>query len=233
MSDPMSTLAHAVKFSIEINQLRQELEDIPAHVREVESNLKRVEVEFNDRNQEKLNLETRKNGLEQAHRAEKENLATKEARLNSIKTEKEYRAVSTEITTAKTALKEQEKQIEEINTQISTLEEELKPLEEKRAELQKSLGEEKNKISGSLSEREDKINSLNTQLKEQLLALPDDIREKYHRIERQKQPPAALVVGGTCQACFMSLPPQLAIEVQKGHQVHTCPTCHRLLFLEE
>lgn len=229
----MTALAEAVKFSIQIAQLQQELEDLPVQVREVEGHLNILSREYEEKNQARTSLETQKTQLEQAHQSEKDNLTQKEARLNAIKTEKEYRAVSAEITTAKTALKDQTKKIAELSEQISALSTELEPLETKRGQLEQELSEEKGKISGSLGEREEKIKALSTQLNAQLLALPDDIRAKYQRIEQQKQPPAALVMAGTCQACFMSLPPQLYIELQKGGEVRSCPTCHRLLFLED
>ena len=138
-----------------------------------------------------------------------------------------------EITTAKTANRERESKIQQLEGQLEGFSTDLQPLEEKLNNLKQQLDAEKSNIQGTLSELEGKIKNLEGQLSQQLSSLPDDIREKYQRIERQKQPPAALVVGGTCQACFMALPPQLFIEIQKGHQVHACPNCHRLLYLEE
>src|SRR5258708_3950189 len=37
---------------------------------------------------------------------------------------------------------------------------------------------------------------------------------------------------GTCQGCRMRLPPQLYNEIQKHLQVHFCPNCQRILYVE-
>lgn len=228
----MSNLSQAVKFSIEIHDLRTELDRIPAKVREIETELNSLETEYGSKKTEHDQLQTQRSQLERELQEENERLVEKEARLNAIKTQKEYQAVTREITTAKTANRDRENKILQLQSELEGFSNDLQPLEEKLHNLKKQLGEEKSKIQGTLTELEEKIGNLEEQLSQQLSSLPDDIREKYQRIERQKQPPAAMVSGGTCQACFMALPPQLFIEIQKGHEVHTCPNCHRLLYLE-
>lgn len=41
------------------------------------------------------------------------------------------------------------------------------------------------------------------------------------------------VSGGTCYGCFMNIPPQQAIEIQKQGGLHHCPRCHRILYAEK
>lgn len=231
MTDPMIKLSEAVKFSIEIHDLKTELDQVPVKVREVESELGKILEEYQSKKTEHDKLAEEKSQLERAIQEESDNLEKKEKRLNAIKTQKEYQAVVSEITTAKTANRQREEKIAELGKQIEEFGQELEPLEAKLKNLEEQLGKEKSDISGTLSDFESKIKALESKLEDSLKALPGDVRDQYQRIERQKQPPAALVIGGTCQACFMAIPPQMFIEIQKGHEIHTCPTCHRLLYL--
>jgi predicted nucleic acid-binding Zn-ribbon protein len=133
---------------------------------------------------------------------------------------------------AKTSNRERQDRLKQLETDLGSFAQVLAPLEEKFNGLKSRLDQEKSSIQGTLENLETQIKTLETQLHEQLQALPDDIRQKYQRIGRSVQPPAASANGGTCHGCFMHLPPQLFIDIQKGHQVHSCPNCHRLLYLE-
>ena len=156
----------------------------------------------------------------------------KEERLHTIKTNKEYQAVLKEISTGKTSIKDREAAVVKFLGEAEGLKTEVAPLESRRQELIASLEAERGQIQGRLEELQQKLGGLESQLNEQLSSLPEDIRHKYLRIQGKRQPPAAKVVDGTCQECFMSVPPQLYIEIRKTFEIHSCPNCHRLLFIE-
>jgi predicted nucleic acid-binding Zn-ribbon protein len=61
--------------------------------------------------------------------------------------------------------------------------------------------------------------------------LPEDVRLQYRRLV-QAYGAAALaeVEGTTCNSCFVSLPPQMVMQVRSG-QVMFCKTCGRLLYM--
>jgi len=232
MTDPMTHLAQAVKVSAEIHQLREKFEDLPVNVREVESELKKITTEYEEKKTGWEELDTEKRRLETELQEDSQKLIDKEERLNSIKTQKEYQAVVREITTTKTANKSRKEKVKLLTENLETLQTDLTPLESKMQELKEQFGKEQSSIQGSLDSLQDSIKNLEKQLKEQLTSLPEEIRNKYLLVQDKKQPPAALVVDGTCQECFIHIPPQLYIELQKQHEVHSCPNCHRLLYME-
>ena len=41
----------------------------------------------------------------------------------------------------------------------------------------------------------------------------------------------AAVINGSCSACFMSLRPQMQVEVKRGDQIITCESCARILYM--
>jgi len=228
----MSHLLIAIKVSGEIHTLNAELEDIPVKVREVEVEVEALQEQYQSKKTEKETLEKEKRQLQTEFEDETTRLAEKEKRLNAIKTQKEYQAVTREITMAKTSNREREDRIIQLDLDLETFAEALSPMEEKLSALRTQLDQEKASIQGTLGDLESKIKSLETELSSQLKALPDDIRGKYQRIGETVQPPAASATGGTCHGCFLHLQPQLFIEIQKDNQVHSCPNCHRLLYLE-
>jgi predicted nucleic acid-binding Zn-ribbon protein len=232
MAENMSHLLLAVKVSSEIHTLREELDEIPVKVREIEGELKNLQEEYSAKKTQAEKIESEKRKLHQEIQAEATHLEEKENRLNAIKTQKEYQAVVREITMAKTSNREKQDRITQLEKDLGSYTQVLAPLEEQLKNLKSRLEQEKSSIQGTLESLGTRIQSLETQLHEQLQALPDDIRQKYQRIGKSVQPPAASANGGTCHGCYMHLPPQLFIEIQRGHQVHSCPNCHRLLYLE-
>ena len=43
----------------------------------------------------------------------------------------------------------------------------------------------------------------------------------------------AEVVNGSCSACFMSLRPQMQLEIKTNDKIITCESCARILYVEE
>jgi len=55
----------------------------------------------------------------------------------------------------------------------------------------------------------------------------------YNTLKEKRQ--GVGVVGvkqETCQGCFVNVPPQLFIEVQKNNALVRCPHCNRILYWE-
>ena len=232
MKDHMSRLAQTVNLSLEIQNIRDDLEEIPAHVRQIETELSALETQYGQKKGEWDKAEGEAKKFKSEVDEETGHLKQKEERLHSIKTNKEYQAVIKEISTGKTMVKEREAAIAKLLGTGEALKTELAPLEERLQTLRASVAEEQGKIQGQIDELKSKLQALETQLNEQLSSLPEDIRHKYLRIQGKRQPPAAKLADGTCQECFMSVPPQLYIEIRKTQEIHSCPNCHRLLYIE-
>lgn len=232
MKDHMQRLGQTVGLAQEIQNLKDDLEELPANVRELETELEAIESQY----QQKKGILDKSEGEAKRHRsdieAENATLRVKEERLNSIKTNKEYQAMLKEIATGKTSIKDKESSIVKLSADAEAAKTEVAPLEERRQKLLALVEEERGQIQGKLDELRQRLSGLEAQLNEQLSSLPEDIRHKYIRIQAKRQPPAAKLVEGTCQECFMSVPPQLYIEIRKTFEIQSCPNCHRLLFLE-
>lgn len=232
MNDHMAHLAQILKIDLNLQGLKEELEELPVKVRSAETELKGLDQEYEKKKTEFDKLDSQSRQLKGDLAEDAEKLKEKEERLNSIKTTKEYQAVLKEIAQGKTTNREREIQLQQVTASLEKLTEELMPLEEKRQALQSSLEKEQSEISGTLDDLQSRLKTAETHLQEQLMALPEDIRHKFRRVQGKRQPAIARVVDGTCQECFINVPPQLFIEIQKHKEIYSCPNCHRLLFIE-
>ena len=62
--------------------------------------------------------------------------------------------------------------------------------------------------------------------------VPQRFASVYDRLAQRSRDGIAVaeVVNGSCSACFMSLRPQVLLEVKQGTQVVTCESCTRILY---
>ncbi|MGH9946091.1 MAG: zinc ribbon domain-containing protein [Pyrinomonadaceae bacterium] len=63
--------------------------------------------------------------------------------------------------------------------------------------------------------------------------LPAQLASVYNRLAQRSRDGIAVaeVVNGSCSACFMSLRPQMALEVKRGDKIITCESCTRILYI--
>ena len=63
--------------------------------------------------------------------------------------------------------------------------------------------------------------------------MPTQLASVYNRLAQRSRDGIAVaeVVNGSCSACFMSLRPQMQVEVKRGDQIITCESCSRILYI--
>ncbi|MBM4247387.1 MAG: hypothetical protein FJ148_26965 [Deltaproteobacteria bacterium] len=152
-------------------------------------------------------------------------------RLGRIRNDKELIVAQREIEVAKESNSRLEEEIltlleqtEAVDGGLREAESELATLEERvasHAEASRGrMGQLRAEIDGDRSERESIAARLSVPL-----------RKRYQQIfERRGGVAVVEVRRGICVGCNMHLPPQLYIEIQKGREVHICPSCNRILF---
>jgi predicted nucleic acid-binding Zn-ribbon protein len=63
-------------------------------------------------------------------------------------------------------------------------------------------------------------------------SVPEDARELYARVAKQRGSGVAEARDGMCQACHVRLRVQIWVEVRKNEQLFQCESCSRILFYE-
>jgi hypothetical protein len=74
------------------------------------------------------------------------------------------------------------------------------------------------------NEQMERKEALSKQIESKLLKLYHTLKEKRHGVG------VVNVKHETCQGCFVNVPPQMFIEVQKNNALIRCPNCNRILY---
>jgi predicted nucleic acid-binding Zn-ribbon protein len=117
-------------------------------------------------------------------------------------------------------------EIDELKKDLSKREKDtgvtLEEIEAERNKLQEKMAHDEKVWDKQMERRE----VLSKQIELKLVKLYNTLKEKRQGVG------VVSVKHETCQGCFVNVPPQLFIEVQKNNTIVRCPNCNRILFWE-
>lgn len=151
--------------------------------------------------------------------------------LRMVKTNKEYQLLLREVDDNK-------KRKDALEEEMLTFLEEKERLEALVLESEKEYGLLAQQIASEQAELEKKCAD-DKELLEEYLAqqkhigqtLDPSLMHKFLRISKMNKGLAVTRVNKeVCTGCFMNIPPQLFIEVQRGDSLISCPQCSRILY---
>ncbi len=192
----------------------------------------RLEQERFLKEKEKLeSLEKERRQKERNLIGEQDKIKRSEGRMSEVKTNKEYQALLSEIETFKEAAGRIEEEILLIMEEIEELKKHLARREKEMASTLEKVEEEKKKILQKMDqdeiawkEKSQRKEILSKQVESNLFKLYNMLKEKRQGIGMVS------VKNETCQGCFVNVPPQMFIEVQKNNALIRCPNCNRILY---
>lgn len=153
--------------------------------------------------------------------------------LKNVKTNNEYQALQRELDDNKKRNSEAETQMLEFLGQIEIKEKEVaqsrktcdeivEATEREIADIESSTVNERKELEGILEKRDAVAKTIRPRL-----------LDMFNRILKQSNGLAIVpMTNATCNGCFMNVPPQKFIEIQRGETLNFCPQCHRMLYFK-
>ena len=199
--------------------IEQEFEQHAFSIREVQGNRDRLHAERADLDKQ---IAENKTYLERADRNLKHAQNQKEYETAMRETD----AIQKQIAAFETQIIEKMSGVEEVEKELESRAEEINTLDAKRDEALKAFD---NEVAAHRSELDEELKRRN----EVFVTLPTQLAAVYNRLAQRSRDGIAVaeVVNGSCSACFMSLRPQMQVEVKRGDQIITCESCSRILYM--
>lgn len=155
----------------------------------------------------------------------------RQSKLMKVQTNREYQSILKEIDDAKSLNRERD-------DELVRLLEQAEALEKKRDILVALCAEEETQYNQDLAHHEKEAVELNAQMAKFLKSRETKVKKvkvallhKYEQIRAKRDGVAMVgVTRGVCRGCFMNVPPQLYNELLRENQLHSCPTCNRMLY---
>lgn len=231
MKEQLKLLWELQKIDLDLQGIEADKDHYPKEIKKLEEKQK-MEKDRIQKEKEKIeSLDKSRRQKESQLSSEQEKIKRAEGKMFEVKTNKEYQALLTEIDGMKEATSRMEEEIlqvmdeiEEVKKDLSKREKEskgtLEKIEGDRKKLQEKMAQGENAWTKQMEQRE----ALSKQIEPKLFKL-------YHTLKEKRQ--GLGVVGvkrETCQGCFVHVPPQMFIEVQKNNALVRCPNCNRILY---
>ncbi len=233
MKEDLQLLWELQKIDLELKTIEEDRNRYPKEIKKLDEKQK-LERERILKEREKLEALERERKQKEKHlMGEQERIKRSEGRMSEVKTNKEYQALLTEIETFKEAMGRMEEeilllmdQIEDLKKQITKREKEIALTLEKVEAEKRKIQEKMNRGEILWKEKLERKETLSKQVEAKLFQLYNTLKEKRQGIGMVS------ARNETCQGCFVNVPPQLFIEVQKNNSLIRCPNCNRILYWE-
>lgn len=153
------------------------------------------------------------------------------ARTSEIKTNKEYTALLKEIETAEKDNKAIEDEILVLMERIDAAASQITAAENRAREEDAAVAEEQKEQESAHAGVEAELKSAVQQREEAAKSVEPRVLSQYQKLLGSKAGMAlAEARGESCSGCFMSIPPQVFVNVKKNETIINCPHCGRILF---
>lgn len=230
MLKELEILCEMQEFDDKIQAAMKEKKRLPRLLNELEEKVRREEegianlrqrLEQNRHEQKRLELDIAENN---------ERINKYERQLLEIKTNKEYKALNSEITSVKEQNAQIEEQLIELMEEETVLRKEQKKIGEEAEKHKKELEAEKAKIQERMAALDKEIAESEEKKKKLAKDIPELLYRRYERLIKHKDGKAiATVDNAVCSGCHLRIRPQILIEVAKQDSIVTCENCSRIL----
>ena len=232
LSQQLKALEQLQELDLKIDQLKKSKGALPLTLKTLDTSLQKA----------RSAADLKKNALNEFDKAQRQTKAAIElgrdrltrsnSRLEGVKNSQEFQAINKEIEQLKkmsTSLEEQLKKGDQdadaVRKEQDLLNSEVEKLQKERDAQNSLLSAEEGKLDGEINQLTQERAQFTSQVDRRTLATYDRVRVARNGLGIV---PAS---GGRCKGCNMVVPPQLYNEVCRGCAVHSCPSCHRILFV--
>ena len=158
-----------------------------------------------------------------------------QAKLRSVKTNKEYQSFLKEIEDVNAKNSKVEDEMIECLERLDETENIMATKKDEYLQLSDRVKSEKETINQGAGQGKKKLAELETDRKVVSGMVDPELLKKYFMIKEQNQGGLAIVPvkDAVCHGCNVNLPPQLYNELHRCDTLRFCPNCHRIIYWKE
>lgn len=233
MKQELEKLIDLQKTDTNIRRLKEIIETADGKRADIEQEFEQHASSIREVQNRRDTLNTERADLEKQIAENKTYLERAERNLKHAQNQKEYETAMRETDALQKAIAAFETQVvekmtasEEVEKEIESRADEINSHDSKRDEALKAFDTE---VAAARTELETETANRTSVFQ----TLPAQLASVYNRMAQRSRDGIAVaeVVNGSCSACFMSLRPQMNLEVKRGDKIITCESCTRILYI--
>jgi hypothetical protein len=232
--EELSILIRMQEIDNQLKELDDEKGDLPEQIERLKGRLETLSTAIADLDAVLNEKTTEKSDVQKELRESQEQSEKSQAIIFSVKTSKEYDAVTAEIEQSKDKIIKNERRLEELRAEINALENELIEKHSEVAQIQSEYDGRDKEMQEKLGETQDEILELSHARETEVMKLKKPVMAHYERIRKIRDGiGVAHIVGDACSYCYSVLPPQRKAEVRKMEDLILCEVCGCILVSDE
>jgi len=155
-------------------------------------------------------------------------------RSSEIKNNKEYQALLKEIEAAEQENKAIEDSILGLMEKIDLAAGQITAAEERAKQEAAEIAAEQMQHEAAFKKLEEELKIIVEGRQKAIAGVPKPLLAQYQKLLVTKAGIAIVEARGeSCSGCYMSIPPQVYVNVKKNASIITCPNCNRILYFKE
>lgn len=232
--DQIKKLVELQGIDSEMIKLKNRLVEAPKHLEELQASLEAIDEQVSHVKERLDLLNQQKKKLAQDIEDDSNKVKKSKNKLMMVNNTKEYHAMMREMDNLEKLNRFREDEMTNLIEDIQVHQEKMEELTTQRKSLNEELAISQSTLDSEMEDINKRINVLEKNRKKACADVPVPILSRYNFIkDRLNNPVIVSVRRGVCTGCYISIPPQSFIEIQKGEQILSCPNCQRLIFWEE
>ena len=233
MKADLDKLVVLQKTDTNLRRLKKSIETAEAKRAEIEQEFEQHAFSIREIQGRRDQLHATRAELEKQIAENKTYLERADRNLKHAQNQKEYETAMRETDALQKQIAAYEAQVVETLTANEAVEKEL----EERAEEINTLDSKREaallEFDAQMKKDRSEFDAQSKLRQEAFATLPARLAAVYDRMAQRSRDGIAVaeVVNGSCSACFMSLRPQMQVNVKKGDEIITCESCSRILYI--
>jgi len=234
MYDQLPTLLQLQEIDGEIDRLENRKAKIPVEVQVLDAELAKYNEEFRAKSDAMEELQRNRRSKERQLGVQQGQLEKYKSQRLSVKTNKEYTALESEIAELEESNSAIEDEILELMISIDESADEMELSRDMLKAQEGKFKKSKSKFLSELKKLEQETDEWNKKRNHFLGEIHPALMSKYDSWRKRRGSSlVAVIEGQSCGGCHLTLPPQLINEVRKKEQLYTCNSCGRILYWKD
>jgi predicted nucleic acid-binding Zn-ribbon protein len=232
MNPALQTLIELDQVNLEIGRLADEVAALPKRVAAIETKLANAKFAVESATRALKDYETSKRKHESDIQDWQQKILKFREQASSVKTNEQYRALMNEIEFAEKHISDIEEQILIGMESLDGLQTELKAAQEELKADAVEVEKEKEHARSVTAEDEKKLAELNARRADLRGRVDGNTLAHFERVAGKRKNAIAEAFDQKCMACNVMMRPQHYNELLSGHELITCDSCGRILYVD-
>ena len=234
MIESIEVLKRLQSLKSKINELKESQELRKQDVQKKKTQIEDKKALAEEKHEEKLSRQKEIDRKELDLKTDEGEITKYNVQLNSIKTNKEYTALCTEIGSKKADMSILEDEILNTMSKLESVNEEYNKLQEDLRHEEESLKNLIESVDADVKKTDIEIEEIQNDQKKYIDALDENSLKHYNRLSSIKGGKAVVaVIDNMCGGCSMKITAQTLNLLMGSNELVFCQSCSRILYLEE